>query len=63
MGTTRPGVVGGVSAAVLTPVAAFFLHFPEPRLGAAVDLSSGFVSLAISLVDITLGFTSASMTG
>jgi len=41
VGTTRLVVVG-VAAAVLTPVAAFFLDFPEDRLEAAVDLSSGF---------------------
>jgi len=41
VGTTRLGVVG-VAAAVLTLAAAFFLDFPEARLGAAVDLSSGF---------------------
>jgi len=35
-------VVVGVAAAVLTLAAAFFLDFPEARLEAAVDLSSGF---------------------
>jgi len=40
-GTTRLGVVG-VAAAILTLAAAFFLDFPEARLGAAMDLISGF---------------------
>ena len=39
--TTKLGVVG-VAAAVLTLTAAFFLDYPEARLGAAVDLISGF---------------------
>ena len=60
MGTTRLGVVG-VAAAVLT--LAFFLDFPEARLGAAVDLSSGFLGLAVSLVAVSKGFTSTSVTG
>jgi len=41
VGTIRLGVVS-VGAAVLTLAAAFFLDFPEPRLGAAMDLGSGF---------------------
>jgi len=41
VGTTRLDVVG-VVAAVLTLAAAFFLDFPETRLGAAVGLGSGF---------------------
>ena len=40
-GTTRFGGVG-LAAAVLTLAAAFFLAFPAVRLGAAVDLGSGF---------------------
>ena len=41
VGTTR---LGGVvlAAAVLTLEAAYFLDFPAYRLGAAVDLGSGF---------------------
>ena len=62
VGTTRLGVVG-VAAAVLTLAAAFFLDFPEARLGAAVDLSSGFWGLAVSLVAVSIGFSGASVTG
>jgi len=62
VGTTRLGFVG-VAAAVLTLAAAFFLDFPEALLGAAVDLSSGFLGLAVSLVAVTIGFSGASVTG
>ena len=41
MGTNRVLVVG-VTAAVLTLAAAFFLLFAEAHLGAAVYLTSGF---------------------
>ena len=41
VGTTSLRVVG-VAAAVLTLEAAFSLDFPPARLGAAVDLGSGF---------------------
>jgi len=41
VGTTRLGVVGQ-TAAILILAAAFFLVFPEARLGAAVGFSSGF---------------------
>ena len=41
VGTTRFGGVV-LAAAVLTLAAAFFLDFPAVRLGAAVDLGSGF---------------------
>ena len=40
-GTTRFGGVG-LAPAVLTFAAAFFLDFPAARLGAAMDLGSGF---------------------
>ena len=63
MGTTRLGVVG-VAAAVLTLAAAFFLDFPEARLvGAAVDLGSGCLGLAVFLVAVTMDLPSASVTG
>ena len=58
VGTTMLGVVG-VAAAVLTIAAAFFLDFPEARLGAAV----GFWGLAVSFVAVTKGFSGASVTG
>jgi len=41
VGTTRLGVVG-VAAAVLTLAAALILDFPAARVGAVVDLGSGF---------------------
>ena len=44
VGTTRLVVVG-VAAAVLTLTAAFFLDFPEARVEAAEDLTSGFFRL------------------
>ena len=62
MGTTRLGVVG-VPAEVLTLAADFFLDFPEARLGAVVDLGSGFLGLAVSLLAVTIGFSGASVTG
>jgi len=43
----------------LTATAAFFSDFPEICLGAAVDLSSGFSGLAVSLVAVTMGFSGA----
>ena len=55
------GVV--LSAAVLTLAAFFFLDIPAIRLGAAVDLGSGFWGLAFSLVAVTIGCTGASVTG
>jgi hypothetical protein len=62
VGTTRPGVVG-LPAAVLTLVAAFFVDFPAAGLGAAVDVVSGFLGLAVFLVAVTLGCLGASVTG
>ena len=62
MGTTRLGVVG-VAFAVLTLSDAFLLDFPEARIGAAVDLSSGFSGLTVSFIAVTLGFSRASVTG
>jgi hypothetical protein len=48
-GTTSLGVVV-LAAAVLTLVAAFLLALLVARLGVAVDLGSGFLGLAFSLV-------------
>jgi hypothetical protein len=61
-GTTSLGVVG-LTAAVLTLAAAFFLALPVAHLGAAVHLAPGFVALAVSLVAVTLGCSGASVTG
>ena len=61
MGITRLGFVG-VAAAVLTLAAAFFLDFPEARLGAAVDLGSGFGGLAVPLVAVYIGCSGLSET-
>ena len=61
MGTTRLGVVG-LAAAVLTLANAFFLDFPGACCGAAVDFSSGFLGLAVSLVAVTVGFAGAFQT-
>ena len=58
MGSTRLGVEY-LSAASLTHSTAFFLDFPGARCGAAVDLSSGFFGLAVSLVEVTVGFAGA----
>ena len=56
---------GGVvlAAAILTPAADFFLDFPAVPLGAAVDLGSGFLGLAVSLVAVTLGCSGAFNSG
>jgi hypothetical protein len=62
VGTTRSGVVG-LAAAVLTLAAAFFLGFPAAGCGPAVDLSSGFLGLAVFPVAVTLGCSDASVTG
>jgi hypothetical protein len=51
VGTTRSGCVG------------FFLCFPAADLGAAVDLGSGFLGLAVFLVSVTLGCSGAFVTG
>ena len=51
VGTTSSGVVG-LAAAVLTLVAAFGFDFPAAGLVAAVDLCSGFLSLAVFRVAV-----------
>jgi hypothetical protein len=61
-GTIISGVVG-LAAAVLTLAVAFFFGFPAGDLGAAVDLRSGFLGLAVILVAVTLGCSCASVTG
>jgi hypothetical protein len=48
---------------VLTTAAAFFFDFPAANLGAAVDLGSGFLGLAVFLVAATLGSSGAFVTG
>ena len=60
MGTTRFGGVV-LAAAVLALAAAFFLDFPAARLGAALDLGSGFCGLPVFLVAVTLGCSVASV--
>jgi hypothetical protein len=62
VGTNRSGVVG-LGAAVLTITAACFLGFPAAGLGAAVDLGSGFLGLAVFLVAVTLGCSGTSVNG
>ena len=52
-----------VASTVLTLAAAFFLDFPEARLGAAVDLGSGFWGRAVFLMAVTIYFSEASVTG
>jgi hypothetical protein len=54
VGTTSSGVVGSV-ATVLTLAGAFFFDFPAADLGAAIDLGSGFLGLAVILLAVTLG--------
>jgi hypothetical protein len=54
VGTISSGVVG-LAATVLTLAAAFFFDIPAADLGAAVDLESGFLDLAVFLVAATLG--------
>ena len=61
-GDHKFGVVG-LAAAILTFAAAFFLGFPATGLGATVDLGSGFLGLAVILVDVTLGCLGASVAG
>jgi VIT1/CCC1 family predicted Fe2+/Mn2+ transporter len=60
--TTRSGVVG-LTAAILTLAAAFFLDFTAAALVAAVDLGSSFLGAAVFLVAVTFGCTNASVTG
>jgi uncharacterized membrane protein YeaQ/YmgE (transglycosylase-associated protein family) len=62
LGTTTLGVVG-LAATVLTLAAAFFFDFPAADLGAAVDVCSGFLGLAVFLVAATLGCSGAFVTG
>ena len=52
----------GLRAAILTLVAAFFFCHPGGGLVAAVDLGSGFLSLAVFLVAVTLSFLGATVT-
>ena len=61
VGTTRLGVVC-LAAAVLTLATAFFLDLPGARWGAAVDFSSDFLGLAVSLVAFTVDFAGAFLT-
>ena len=61
MGTTRFGGVV-LSAAGLAFAADFFLDFPGARFRATVDLDSGFLGLASSLVEGTLGCSGAFVT-
>jgi hypothetical protein len=61
VGTTSSRVVG-LAATVLALAAAFFFDFPAADLGAALDLSSGLLGLAVILVAITLGCSGASVT-
>jgi hypothetical protein len=60
--TTSSGVVG-LAATVLTLAAASFFDFPVADLGAAVDLVSGFLGLAVFLVAATLGCSGAFVPG
>jgi hypothetical protein len=60
--TTISGVVG-LAATVLKLAAAFLFDFPAADLGAAVDLGSGFLGLAVFLVAVTLGCSGDSVTG
>jgi hypothetical protein len=54
-GTTGTGVVVPAADGLILTIA-FFLDFPESGLGAAVDLDSGFVSRAVYLVAVALGW-------
>lgn len=56
-------VVEGLSATVLTLVATFFLGFTVTALGTAVGLGSGFLGLAVFLVEVSFGCMGASVTG
>jgi hypothetical protein len=62
VGTTRLGDVGLV-AAVFTQAAAFCFDFPPAGLMAAVHLCSGFLTLDVLLVAVSLGSSGASVTG
>ena len=61
METIRSGVVG-LAVAVLT-LGAFFFDFTAAGLLAAVDLSSGFLGLAVFLVAVTLCCSGESVAG
>jgi hypothetical protein len=61
-GATSSGAVG-LATAVLTLAAAFYFDFPAAGLGAAGDLISGFLGLAVFLVAVTLGCLGSSVTG
>jgi hypothetical protein len=52
-----------LAATILTLAAAFLFDFPAADLGAAVDLGSGFLGLAVFLVAATFGCSGASVTG
>ena len=54
VGTTRSCVVG-LEAAILTLPAAFFFEFTAAGLLVTVDLSSGYLDLAVFLLAVTLG--------
>jgi len=64
------GVLGGVHKAGCCGIicrgvdarGCFLLRLPRSPLGAAVDFSSGFLGLAVSVVAITVGFAGAFVT-
>jgi hypothetical protein len=60
-GTTSSGVVA-LAATALTLAAAFFFDVPAAYLGAAVDLGSDFLGLAVFLLAATLGCSGAVVT-
>ena len=61
MGTTRLGCCGSGGRGFDTR-GCFLLRLSEARLGADVDLSSGFSGLAVSVVAVTIGFSGAYVT-
>ena len=63
MGVTTRLDVLGLSATVLTLVAAFLFGFTVAGLGAAVVFGPSFLSLAVFLVVVTFGCFGASVTG
>jgi hypothetical protein len=56
-------VIVYLAAAVFTLGVAFYFVFPAAGLRSAVDLVSGFLSLTVFLVAVTIGCSSASVTG
>jgi hypothetical protein len=60
--TTRSGVVGLVTA-VFTLAVAFFKGYRAAGLGPAADLVSGFLGMAVFLVEVNIGCSGASVTG